>query len=142
MSARLLSLHLILGRQYGETLGRSRTRWGHNHKLSLLGTEWYQCLFILPLPLVVWCKWLPLIMGPNTHLSQESEAGEEGYRGKKQKNKKKGGYRGRWNTACCHCITPRDEAVISENVYKLQNGCCLTSTLQISQKNLSYPFLW
>lgn len=58
----------------GDTMGRARTRCSRNRELSPLGTERYQCLFTLPLPLVLWCRCLPAVLGPNTYLSQkESE---------------------------------------------------------------------
>lgn len=54
----------------------------------------------------------------------------------------KGGYKGRLSTACLATHFTQRWNWISDHVYKLQNDCCFTATLQVSWKNLSCPLLW
>lgn len=56
-----------------------------------------------------------------------------------QKGSMKGGSRKRQGSCipgCCLTATNRAQ-LISGNVYKLQNGCCFTSTLPVSHRNLT-----
>lgn len=53
-----------------------------------------------------------------------------------------GGYRGRLSNVCPATHHTQRWNWVSDNVSKLQNGCCFMSTLQMSWKNLSCPLLW
>ena len=68
------------------------------------------------LPLVVWCEYLPLVMRPNTHLSQESEQLKE--------DTGEG-----WVMSAQPLITPRDEtgSVTMCRSYKMAAASCLLS---------------
>ena len=82
MSARLLSLGLMLQvevQRASSWEGKMEVKWAEQGQggttsmsWSPTGMEWNQCLFLLPLPLMVRCGYLPF-MGPNTHLAWESE---------------------------------------------------------------------